>query len=68
MQNNNFPVITEITDAELDAVAAGTRAKFNFVGAIGAVQTNFSAQSSLNVITLASGNQVAQQGNNVSVG
>lgn len=66
MQKHNFPMITELTDSELDAVAAGTQ--FNFVGAIGAVQTNFSVQSSLNVITLASGNQVAVQSNNVSVG
>lgn len=68
MTSTNLPAITELTDAELDAVAAAGGFRFNAVGAILAFQTNASAQTSLNVITVASGNQIVQQGNNVSVG
>ncbi len=62
--------ITELSDAELDAVGAAGRSYFsyNWVGAIAAVQTNVATQVSINVLSSDSGNQIIQQMNNVSVG
>lgn len=68
MTSTNLPAITELTDAELDAVAAAGGYRVNIVGLIAAVQTNGSIQTSVNAVSAFSGNQVAQQGNNVSVG
>jgi hypothetical protein len=59
--------IATLTDAELDHVAAGSL-KLNIVGIFAAVQTNASIQTSANVGTILSGNQLAVQSNNASVG
>jgi len=59
--------ITQITDAELDAVgAAGFR--FTFAGLVVAQQTNLSTQTSVNILSAGSGNQVAYQSNSVNIG
>jgi len=60
--------ITTLTEAELDHVAAGTYWKFTAVGVVAAVQTNASAQYSVNAVTLLSGNQAAVQRNSVNIG
>jgi hypothetical protein len=60
--------LVTLADAELDHVAAGTYYKINIVGVFAAVQTNASAQTSINGLTLLSGNQAAVQSNNASVG
>jgi hypothetical protein len=59
--------VTQISDAELDAVGAGG-ARFNFVGIFAVSQTNLSKQTSVNVLSVGSGNQFAYQSNNASVG
>jgi hypothetical protein len=63
--SENTPKIAEISGAELDSVAAG--AFINIVGVLAAVQTNASAQTSGNLLTVLSGNQLAVQSNNVSL-
>jgi hypothetical protein len=59
--------VTQISDAELDAVGAGGL-RFNYVGIFAVSQTNLSQQTSVNVLSIGSGNQVAYQSNNASVG
>jgi hypothetical protein len=61
-------MIAPLADAELDHVSAGTYFKVNIVGVFAAVQTNASAQTSLNFVTAGSGNQMVVQSNNASVG
>jgi len=61
-------MIAPLADAELDHVAAGTFYKVNIVGVFAAVQTNASAQTSFNLITAGSGNQMVVQSNNASIG
>jgi hypothetical protein len=63
--SENTPILAEISGAELDSVAAG--AFINFVGVLAAVQTNASAQTSLNFLSAGSGNQLVVQSNNVSL-
>jgi len=60
--------LVTLADTELDHVAAGTYYKVNIVGVFAAVQTNASAQTSVNALSLLSGNQAAFQSNNASVG
>lgn len=62
--------ITELSDAELDAVGAAGHGYFsyNLVNIIAAVQTNVATQVSINVLSAGSGNQIIQQVNSVSVG
>jgi len=60
-------MVTQINDAELDAVGAGG-SRFNFVGIFAVSQTNLSLQTSVNALSVGSGNQVAYQSNNASVG
>jgi hypothetical protein len=61
-------MIAPLADAELDHVSAGSYFKVNIVGVFAAVQTNASAQTSLNFVTAGSGNQMVVQSNNASVG
>jgi hypothetical protein len=63
--SDNIPMVTELAASELDAVAAGAFA--NIVGVLAAVQTNASVQTSINVLSLGSGNQAVFQSNNVSL-
>ena len=60
--------IAPLADAELDHVAAGGRWSFNVVGLFAAAQTNASAQTSMNGLSIFSGNQLATQSNNASIG
>jgi len=60
--------VTTLTEAELDHVAAGTYAKFTFVGVAAAVQTNASVQASFNFLSAGSGNQLVVQSNSVNIG
>lgn len=59
--------VTQLSDAELDAVGAAGR-RFNFVSVFAVQQTNLSAQTSINVLSAGSGNQTVFQSNNASVG
>lgn len=59
--------ITTIPDSELDDVGAGRSFRLAVVGVFAAVQTNASAQTSVNALAINSGNQYAVQGNNASI-
>jgi len=56
--------LTQLNDAELDAVGAG----LNLVLFFAPKQTNFARQTSVNVLAIGTGNQSVQQLNNASVG
>jgi hypothetical protein len=63
--------LTQINDAELDLVGAGTGIRFrsiNFGNVLIAKQTNTSFQGSVNVLSAGSGNQSVVQQNNASIG